>query len=171
MAEDIKIGFGLADIKIDGKDIGLQGDSAEFMAEPVMLEIETYELGVYDYYLDSWNVTLKVVLQDESFEKLKMALPALQEIKDGASTVGLTDGATHQRMRDKAVEIQVCPRDAGGTTDYDITIFKALPTGGFTRAYGKDVNTYEVEFRALPKTGNYKTGGNFFRIGNEEGAE
>lgn len=48
---EIKVGFGLADITVDGKDIGLQGDAAEFTAEPNYLEVETYELGLYDFIL------------------------------------------------------------------------------------------------------------------------
>ncbi|MBS4207444.1 hypothetical protein [Bacillus sp. FJAT-50079] len=167
MSNEIKVGFGLADITIGGQDMGLQGDAATFTAEPQYLDVETYELGLYDLYLDSWAVSLKVVFQEESFDKLKMALPALDEIKNGATTIGLTDGKIHQRMRDKAVEIKVHPKDAGADTDYDLTIFKAFPTGAFERVYGKDVVKYEVEFKALPLTGDSSKGGNYFRIGQE----
>jgi hypothetical protein len=164
---EIKVGFGLADITIDGQDMGLQGDGATFSAEPKYIEVETYEMGIYDLYLDGWDVKLAVTFQDENFDKLKMALPALDEIKNGAETVGLTDSAMHQRMRDKAVEIIVHPRDAGESSDSDVTIFKAYPQGVFERKYGKEVAQYTVEFKALPLTGDPKKGGNFFRIGQE----
>lgn len=166
---EIKVGFGLADIKIGGVDVGLQGDAAEFTAEPNYLDVETYELGLYDLYLDQWDVKLKVVFQEESFDKLKMALPALKELSDTGEVVGLTDGRIHQRVRDKAQEITVHPKDAGSDDSYDITIFKAFPTGAFTRVYGKEVASYEVEFIALPLTGDGSTGGNYFRIGAEAG--
>ncbi|WP_391115988.1 hypothetical protein [Psychrobacillus sp. L3] len=164
---EIKVGFGLADIKVGGLDIGLQGDGATFTAEPNYLDVETYELGLYDLYLDSWSVKLKVVFQEEGFEKLKMALPALQELKEDGEVVGMTDGRIHQRVRDKAQEITIHPKDAGEDTDYDITVFKAYPTGAFERAYGKEVVKYEVEFIGLPRTGDGSTGGNYFRIGQE----
>lgn len=168
MSNEIKVGFGLADITIDGKDMGLQGDGAVFTAEPIYIDVETYEMGLYDLYLDGWDVKLAVTFQDENFDKLKMALPALEEITKNGETVGLTDGAMHQRMRDKAVEIVVHPRDAKESADSDITIYKAFPTGVFERKYGKEVVQYTVEFKALPRTGNPKMGGNFFRIGQEE---
>jgi|GEM_PF-5269660 len=168
MSNEIKVGFGLADITIDGVDVGLQGDGATFTAEPKYIDVETYEMGLYDLYLDGWDVKLSVTFQDENFDKLKMALPALEEITDELdAVVGLKDGALHQRMRAKASEIVVHPRDAGVSTDSDITIFKAFPTGVFERKYGKEVVAYTVEFKALPLTGNPSQGGNFFRIGKE----
>ncbi|WP_416147894.1 hypothetical protein ACM26V_16825 [Salipaludibacillus sp. HK11] len=168
MSNEIKVGFGLADITVDGQDVGLQGDGAVFTAEPKMLEIETYELGTWDYYLEGWDVKLKVSFQEENFAKLKMALPALDDVKDGTDTVGLQDGRLHQRMRDKAVEILVHPRSAEvGDTSMDIKIFKAIPVGAFERSFSKDVVSYEVEFHALPLTGDLSKGGNFFLIGEE----
>lgn len=164
---EIKVGFGLADIKIGGEDIGLQGDGAVFTAEPNYLDIETYELGLYDLYLDSWSVKLKVVFQEEGFEKLKMAIPALDELEMLSEVVGLTDGRIHQRMRGKGQEITIHPKDAGNDSSSDITIYKAYPTGSFERVYGKEIVKYEVEFVALPRTGSSKAGGNYFHIGEE----
>lgn len=161
----IKVGFGLADIEIDGKDMGLQGDAAEFTATPNYLDVETFELGLYDLYLDNWDVKLKVVFQEENFEKLKMAIPALQESTTGGDVVGLVDGGIHKRMRGNAVEIKIHPKDAGLDTDTDITIYKAYPTGSFSRVYGKEVVKFEVEFIALPVSGDGSAGGNYFLIG------
>lgn len=96
-----------------------------------------------------------------------MAIPALQELSADGKAVGLTDGAIHQRMRDLASEIVIHPKDAGTSTETDITIFKAYPVGSFTRVYGKEVVSYEVEFVGLPLTGDGSTGGNYFRIGEE----
>lgn len=169
---EIKVGFGLADIKIDGEDMGLQGDAATFSAEPVYLDVETYEVGLWDLYLDSWDVKLTVNFQQEDFDKLKLALPALDELKDEeGKTVGMTDSALHQRMRNRAKEITVHAKDAGADTSYDITIFKAFPTGAFERVYGKEVVTYEVEFIGLPVHGDSAQGGRYFRIGDEGSEE
>lgn len=165
----MKVGFGLADITIDGEKMGLQGDSAELEVTPNYLEVETYELGIYDHYLDSWTVKLKVVFQEEGFDKLKLAMPALYELQTAGAIVGLTDGAIHVRMRDKAKEIIVHPRDKGASTEYDVTIYKAFPTGTFTRVYGKETVKYEVEFMGLPLTGDGSTGGNYFCIGDTTG--
>lgn len=55
MSNEIKVGFGLADITIDGVDVGLQGDGATFTAEPKYIDVETYEMGLYDLYLDGWD--------------------------------------------------------------------------------------------------------------------
>lgn len=166
MSNEIKVGFGLADITIDDKDMGLQGDAAVFTAEPIMLEVDTFEAGIWDYYIDGWNVTLSVTFQDENFEKLKMALPTLDEIEVNGEVVGLTDSGMHQRIRNRAVEVNVHPRDAEDTST-DVTIFKAVPVGVFERTYGKETAGYQVEFRGLPVSGNVTKGGNFFRIGDE----
>lgn len=167
MSNEIKVGFGLADVTVDGKDMGLQGDAATFTAEPIMLEVDTYEAGVWDYYIDGWDVSLSVTFQDENFEKLKMALPTLDELKENGEVVGLTDGGMHQRIRNRAVEVKVHPRDAGDDTSTDVTIFKAVPVGVFERVYGKEVAGYQVEFKGLPVSGDVTKGGNFFRIGND----
>lgn len=167
LSNEIKVGFGLADIKVGGEDIGLQSDAATFTAEPNYLDVETYELGLYDLYLDSWNVRLTINLQEDGLDKLKIALPALDALTVDGEAVGLTDGKVHQRMRDKAKEITIHPREAGDSTASDITIFKAFPTGAFERVYGKEVVSYEVEFIALPVTGDSSKGGNYFRIGED----
>lgn len=161
----IQLSYGLADITVDGVDIGLQGGAAEFTAEPVFYEVSNYEIGLYDMVLDTWNVRLSVSLAQEDFAKLKMALPMLEEIKESTTTVGVKDGAIGQKARDLAKEIVVSPRSITGTSG-DITIFKAFPTGAFVKGFGKEASTYTVEFRALSKTGA-KAAGEFFRIGNE----
>jgi hypothetical protein len=169
MAEDIKIPFGLADIKIDGKDIGLQADVATFTAEPKYIDIESYELGgVYDKYLEGWIVKLKVVFEEESYEKLKMALPVLEEVTVGIEKIGLKDGRLHQRIRDKAKEIKIHPRGVGNDKQFDVTIFKAYPVGQWERKYGKEKVKFEVEFEVLPNTGDSSKGGNFFLIGEDK---
>ncbi len=168
LSNDFNLEIGLADILIGGEEVGLQGDAAVFTATPKYIEMESFEAGgVVDYYLEGWEVKLKVVLEESNFEKMKLALPALKESKAGSNVVGLTDGGTHQRMRGKAKEITIHPRSAGSSEDSDITIFKAFPTGTYERSFGKEVVKYEVEFNALPLTSDFKKGGNYFRIGKE----
>jgi hypothetical protein len=165
---EINLGFGLADILVNNVDIGSQGDKAVFSAEPVYLDVESYENGLWDKYLEKWNVKLKVVLEEESYEKLKLALPVLEEVKsaDGLTTIGLQDGGAHQLVRSKAQTITVHPRGNGTDKTYDVTIHKAYPTGVLERTYGKEVSKYEIEFMAFPKTGNSKDPGNYFLIGS-----
>lgn len=166
MANEIKLSYGLAEITVGGTDIGLQGGAAEFTAEPIVYDIENYEVGLWDQVLDSWNVRLSVNFAQEDFEKLKLAIPFMQEIKQTTTTIGLKDGAIGQTARALAKEIVVHPKSFGASTEGDITIFKAFPTGSFKKSYGKEASTYTVEFRGLSKTGA-KTAGEFFRIGKE----
>ncbi|WP_286231317.1 hypothetical protein [Neobacillus mesonae] len=169
MAEQnvINVPFGMADITVEGESIGLQADAATFTAEPKYVDIETYELGLYDKYLEGWDVKVKVVFQEESYEKLKIALPVLEEVTTGSEKIGLKDGRLHQRVRDKGKEIKIHPRDAGLSKEFDVTIFKAYPVGVFERKYGKETSKFEVEFVGLPMTGDSTKGGNFFLIGED----
>ena len=167
---EIKLGFGLADILVGNVDIGAQGDAAEFSAEPVYLDVESYENGLWDKYLEKWSVKLKVVLEEESYEKLQMALPTLETIDNAGTIKGLQDGGAHQLVRSKAKTVTIHPRGNGTDKSFDITIHKAFPVGTFTRKYGKEVSKYEVEFMGFPKTGNSKDPGNYFLIGQGTGA-
>jgi hypothetical protein len=162
----MELGFGLADIIVDSVDIGSQGDKAVLSIEPNYLDVESYENGLWDKYLEKWTVKLKVVLEDTSFDKLKVALPALDEVKDAQSAViGLQDGGAHQLVRAKAKQLTIHPRAKGTDKSTDVTIYLAYPTGVLERTYGKEVTKYEVEFMAFPKTSNSKDPGNYFLIG------
>jgi hypothetical protein len=157
--------FGLADILVDGVDIGSQGDASVLSIEPVYLDVESYENGLWDKYLEKWNVKLKVVLEDTSYEKLQIALPALEEWDDQGTIRGLRDGGTHQLVRSKAKKVTIHPRGKGADTTTDVTIYMAYPIGVLEQTYGKEVSKYEVEFMAFPKTANSKDPGNYFLIG------
>ncbi|WP_404403799.1 hypothetical protein [Jeotgalibacillus malaysiensis] len=168
MSEAIKIPFGMAQITVNGEDVGLQGDAAVFSATPTYIDVEVYEMGVYDKALEKWEVMLTVRFAQEDYSKFKMAMPHLEELTDVEGNVtGLTDGKLMQRARDKAVEVVVHPIEAGDSKEFDVTVFKAFPVGTFERTYGKEASVYEVEFMALPRTGNINQHGNYFRIGEE----
>jgi hypothetical protein len=158
----MELGFGLADILVDGEDIGSQGDAAVLGIEPIYIDVESYENGLWDKYLEKWEVKLKVVLEDTSFDKLKLALPALD---DEGVVNGLQDGGAHQLVRSKAKKVTIHPRAKGVDKSTDVTIYMAYPTGVFERTYGKETTKYEVEFMAFPKTANSKDPGNYFLIG------
>lgn len=174
MATEKKFPFGMADILINGKAVGLQGDAAVFTATPNYIDIENYEIGgKWDKYLENWDVKLKVSFAEEDYEKYKIALPHLVEEIDDATmgedgqmgkVVGLTDGGQGLSARDSAFEITVHPRERKDT-DLDITIFKAFPVGTFERKYGKEVSRFEVEFEAYPLTMDVTKEGNYYRIG------
>jgi hypothetical protein len=161
----MELGFGLADILVGGEDIGSQGDAAVLSIEPVYLDVESYEAGLVDLYLEKWNVKLKVVMEDTSYEKLQIALPALEEWDDQGVIRGLRDSGAHQLVSSKAKEITIHPRAKGTDKSTDVTIYKAYPTGVLERTYGKEVTKFEVEFMAFPKTSNSKDPGNYFLIG------
>lgn len=158
----MELGFGLADILVDNIDIGSQGDAAVLSIEPIYLDVESYENGLWDKYLEKWEVKLKVVLEDTAFDKLKIALPALD---DQGVVGGLQDGGAHQLVRSKAKKVTIHPRGKGADTSTDVTIHMAYPTGVFERTFGKETTKYEVEFMGFPKTANSKDPGNYFLIG------
>lgn len=164
----MNLAFGLADIKIDGNSVGAQGDAAVFSAEPIYVDVESYEAGIYDKYLEKWEVKLKVVFEEESYEKLKMAMPVLVETEtiDGSGVAGLKDGGAHQRVRNKAKAVTVHPRGVSGKAN-DVTIHLGYPTGVFERSYGKELSKYEVEFIAFPRFADSTKSGSYFLIGED----
>ncbi|WP_214480966.1 hypothetical protein [Bacillus sp. SM2101] len=166
MAEDIKVLYGMSDILVDGMNIGVQADAAEFIAKPELIDIDLYELKHYDKLIEAWDVRLKCAMHEEDYDKIMMILPFAEEIKDGVTTKGIQDGKLWQSAREKAKEITVHPRKLPvDDKSYDITIFKAFPNTEYKRRYGKDTSKIEVEFQALARTGDPSTAGNYFRIG------
>jgi hypothetical protein len=166
----MELGFGLADILVDSEDIGSQGDKAVLTIEPKYLDVESYENGLWDKYLEKWEVKLKVVLEDTSYDKLKIALPALEEWDDMGTIKGLRDGGAHQLVRNKAKKVTIHPRGKGSDTSTDVTIYMAYPVGVLEQTFGKETSKYEVEFVAFPRTANSKDPGNYFLIGDPAGA-
>lgn len=162
MAEDIRLTIGMADVTIGGVSVGRQADAMVFSAEPVLQEVDLYLAPSYDRIVEGWTVSATIVVDEESYEHYKMALAGVEETAEGA----LTDGVGMKSLRKEAKEVVIHPADLP-TEDksFDITIFKAVPTGALERTYGKEVTGYEITLTGLHKTGDPKQSANYFRIG------
>jgi len=174
MAEDIKLTIGVADIMVDGTPVPNQADAATFSAEPILQQVDLYTAPHYDQRVEGWNVSLTIVVDEDSYEGYQMALAGSEKLEDPQYSVdpeleqysGITDGVGQKSLRPSAKEIVIHPE---GATDsrYDITIFKAVPTGTFERVYGKEKTSYEITFNGLHKTGDHTQMSNYFLIGED----
>lgn len=164
MDSSTKLIFGQADITFGSESIGLQADKAVFKAEPKYTDIEIYDFGgVVDKICTGWDVTLEVVMAEES--AIKLAIP-VEEGTGSDDKPNYTDSAVGMSLREKAQELLIHPRNAGTATDTDITIFKAAPTGSFERVYGLEQGKIAVTFTAFVKDGaEAGKAGNYFRFG------
>lgn len=165
------IGFGLADIKVDGVDVGAQADAAELSIEPIYIDVETYESGIWDKYVDRYDVKLKVVFEAQSYDKIQLAFPLLQEVEGmTAGTVsGMKDSGAQKRVRSLAKPVTIHPREkAPSDKEYDVTLYLAYPIGVYTRTYAKEVAKYEVEFIAFPRFSDSTKAGNYVLFGTDE---
>ncbi|SLL37393.1 Uncharacterised protein [Mycobacteroides abscessus subsp. abscessus] len=167
-----KIGFGLGTVAVGGTKVKAQADAAVFTFEPIYIDIESYESGIWDKYVDRYDVKLKVVFEDQEYEQIQLAFPLLQEIEGmQAGTVsGLKDGGAHKRVRSLAKPVTVHPNENPTTVkDDDLTLYKAYPIGVYEREYGKGgVAKYEVEFACFPRFSDATKPGNYFRFGTDE---
>lgn len=156
--------FGLADITWGEEAIPVQGDAAVLNITPEFIDITSYEMGgVVDKISKSWNITLEVVLEEETAAVFSMALPLTADLKGN-----LTDAALGESLRAKAKELKIHPRSAGESKDFDIVIFKAAPSGTLERRYGLEQGKVAVTFTAMLKE-DAEPGkpGNYFQIGNK----
>ncbi|WP_339227842.1 hypothetical protein NSQ77_20010 [Oceanobacillus sp. FSL K6-2867] len=162
MAEDMRLTIGMADVTVGGVKVGRQADAMVFSAEPVLQEVDLYLAYAYDRIIEGWTVTATIVVDEESYEHYKMALAGVEEDTNGS----ITDGVGMKSLRKEAKELIIHPADLPESDkSFDITIFKAVPTGAVERTYGKEVAGYEITFTGLHRTGSPKESGNYFRIG------
>lgn len=167
--EDINLQIGMAKVYVNGQEIGRQANAAELTASPMFINVDLYDLPHYDKLLEGWDTKLQVELYEEDYNKMKMMMPLLEEVKgDGSQVNGLTDGKLWQRVRDKTMKIVVHPAQLeDDVTDYDITIYKAFPTAEYKKTYGKDVSTAVVTFQGLARTSDPYKASNYFCIGED----
>jgi hypothetical protein len=174
-AEDFRLTIGQAKITVDGDELNVhQADAAVFTAEPELIDVDLYDLVAYDKIVNGWKVEVKLVFDDENYEGFKLALAGVKEITDTDSetgqttTTGLTDSPSLKSLRQTAKEIVIHPADLPSTDQrFDITIFKAVPTGSFERTYGKEQSSYEVTLTGLARTADATQASNYFRIGTD----
>ncbi len=159
---NFELQVGMCDIFVEGNaEFPVQGEAAEFLAEPIYEDIDLYEISNYDKLLVGWNVTFKIVLEDYSKKALELGMPMLEP-----TDFGHGDAKLMSRARDKAKEIRIHPRDRADTDrEHDIVIYKAFPVNSFEKKFGKEKSTWEIQFVALAKDADPKAVNNYFSIG------
>lgn len=172
MAFDIKeYAYGLADVTFTRNSqavtLPAQADAAVLTVEPVTIAIENYELGTLDEILDRYNVTLEMTF--DSREAMFLGLPLAKTTGSGADAgkVNYKDVAAGTSLRSLlGGEIKIHPRNAGSDVDYDMVIFKAVPTGSEQITFGKEKSVIKITFKALVKDDAVAgEEGNYFQIG------
>lgn len=169
MALDSKsITYGTSEVTYGGVAVPNMADAATLSIAPQFIDISLYEIQNYDAVVEDYTVEVTLTFDEESYEGYKLAIAGVEENIDSVSStvVGLQDGKTMESLRATAQELVIHPKKHGTSTDYDITVHMAIPTGTVERSYAKDKTQYQVTFRGLHKTGDPTVAGNYFRIGN-----
>lgn len=136
---EIKIPFGLCSITYDGVKLPSLADEATFSAVPTYTKLFAGALNnEHRYILESYEVTLTVRVNDESYKTLK-----LMNMKSHEN--GMYDSMSNVDTSGKKLVIHPEGTDS---KDFDICIWKAYisPETGFNRIYKKEVDEFEVVF-------------------------
>lgn len=164
-----KIQFGLADITIDEQKIGLQADKATVSIEPVFEDIVVLDAGkeAYDKRLVGYKGTVEFVIAEEDLELYQYALVAKKVTKlEKNALIDMKIGTSLRK--DFGKKIVIHPRNATDK-DTDITIYKAVPSGSFSREYGLEQGKLAIKFDMLAKDdADFSKEGNYFCIGDPE---
>lgn len=165
---DINLTIGVADITVGGVAIPHQADACVFTAEPILQQVDLYLAPNYDQIVEGWNVELKVVCDEDTYEGIQLALSGTEKIAVAGETVGIKDGVGMKSLRSSAQEIVIHPAKLPSTDkSFDITVFKAVSVGSYERTFGKEKTSYEITFKGLHKTGDETKAGNYFLIGED----
>lgn len=169
--------FGLADITIDldgtplvfdGKDY-LQADGGELSLVPEFREISFKDTGstVVQRRLAGWAGTVTFVVGQEDHRLMKLALSAVDEITDTATTTAV--GVTDQRIGTvlQGYRVTIHPRVLPSTDKrFDYTIYQMASTGGITKPYNDEQTTVTITLNMMPRVGmDASKGSNFFYTG------
>lgn len=163
--------IGVADITIGGNKVPNQADAAVFTAEPILLDVDLYQVPNYDKILEGYNVQVQIVVDEDCIQGYEMALAGMEVVDSEILVnppIGLYDGGNQQSMRSKAKEVIIHPVAFGEDDSYDIIIHKAIPIGSFERTYGKEKTSYTITLQGLAKTANVKDVNQYFQIGKIE---
>ncbi|WP_373892772.1 hypothetical protein [Virgibacillus sp. CBA3643] len=161
----MRVPIGVCDVVFRGQTYFQLADAAVFEAMPTY---ETLSMGQFEkrHILSDYLVSLDLSLNDENYDTLKLAYPALKDY--GA---GLYDNPSMVNYEGEPLIIH--PISMGDDKEYDITIFSAIldPEKGLTRTYAKGVDAISIRFLGQPSE---KINGNkfksYFFIGDTEGA-
>jgi hypothetical protein len=155
--------FGLCEVTYDNTKLGIFADKAEFNAVPSYEKLfggagksKTF------YILKNYQVLLNLALQEETYENMKLAFPALQ-----TDEYGMYDNPAKVDTTGKTLTIH--PIESGDNLEYDITIFSAYidPEKPYKRVYDKEKDSLIVRFKANPaKQFTGETFKSYFYIGD-----
>lgn len=170
---NITIGEGADVMKFDGVD-ELQAEGGEVTITPVFedIVIEDFGPGVYDKRFVGNETTVTIVAAEETINIMELAMAATTAITStaGGATVGLMDAPIGTSMRAKGKRVTIHPRQF--PTDYkdlDITIFKMIADGEYTRSAANAQGNVTVTMTGLPRDGmDPSKPGNFYFIGGTD---
>lgn len=121
-------------------------ESAEIALEQEEIDVIDPVVGLYEKYVDRQGMTIKVTVDEESADLLAALTQegyTHSATKRGFGAVGGT------AMRTNAVEIRVRPYATRDASTTEVAIYKAVMSGGITKAQGKSDNAFEVTFQSL----------------------
>lgn len=184
MALDLeRIPFGLSNItitdsldnvvKFDGVE-ELQAEGGEVTLSPELedIVIADYGNGAYDQRVVGYTGTVTINAAQESITVLQLALAATEAIVDSVSsdTVGVTDSAIGSSLRAKGKKVHIHPRNLPTEMkDMDITIYKMVSNGEFTRSTGNQQSNITITLTMMPRDGmDPSKPGNFFYLGGTD---
>ncbi|ANU13464.1 hypothetical protein B481_1995 [Planococcus halocryophilus Or1] len=167
------IGEGENIMKFDGKE-QLQAEGGEVTLTPVFEDVNIADYGpaVYDKRFVGMETSVTIVAAEETINIMELAMGATTAITatDGGATVGLMDAAIGTSMRAKGKRVFIHPRQYADTyTDLDITIYKMIADGEYTRSAANEQGNVTVTLTGLPRDGmDPSKPGNFYYIGGTD---
>ena len=167
------IGEGENIMKFDGKD-QLQAEGGEVTLTPVFEDINIADFGpaVYDKIFVGMETAVTIVAAEDTIKIMELALGATTTITatDGGATVGLMDAAIGTSMRSKGKRVSIHPRNFDvNDKDSDITIYKMIADGEYTRSAANEQGNVTVTLTGLPRDGmEPDKPGNFYYIGGTD---
>lgn len=183
MAEEVrKIPFGMSNfiigeaddqIKFDGVD-QLQAEGGEVTITPTLTDvvIEDFGSGVYDQRVTGYETSVTIVAAEETIKIIELAMAATEAITstDGGVTSGLTDAPIGTSLRKKGKRVTIHPRQFPAEfKDLDITIYKMIGNGDYTRTAANEQGNVTITLNGLPRDGmDPSKPGNFYYIGGTD---
>lgn len=167
---DILIGDGIDGVNFNGID-ELQAEGGEISITPILedITIGDYGNGPFDRRIVGYEGTVTIVAAQESIKVLQLALAGASPITDGVTSevTGVTDSAIGTSLRASGKKVTIHPRQfATSDKDMDITIYKMISDGEYTRTSGNTQGSITISLTMLPRDGMNPAGvGNFYYLG------
>lgn len=167
---NITIGEGEDAIKFDGVN-EFQAEGGEITISPILEPIVIADMGNGDYddVVVGYTGTMTINAAQESLDVLELALTAATAITgtDTGTVTGLMDSPIGTSLRKTGKRVTIHPRRLPPTMkDMDITIFKMISSGEFTRTNGNTQGSIAISMKMLPRDGmDPSKPGNYFYTG------